>query len=147
MMDAGELQSHQSGAGKQLLQIDRHRPEISYFSVYCLADSVQHQVHRLLCRSLVGHNAVVIQDPLMWFVFLHQGDFCHCPFLLDLFHMARLSSGGGGFVKQGGRCGKTGRRIHCFCCSYRQRSYPCRVLLARPCRATGGERWCRVPGR
>ena len=37
------------------------RSDLLFFSVYCLADSVQHQVHRLLCRSFVGYNTVVVQ--------------------------------------------------------------------------------------
>ena len=35
--------------------------DLLLFSAYCLSDGVQHQVHRLLCCSFVGHNTVVIQ--------------------------------------------------------------------------------------
>ena len=35
--------------------------DLRLFSAYCLSDGVQHQVHRLLCCSFVGHNTVVIQ--------------------------------------------------------------------------------------
>lgn len=39
------------------------RSGLLLFSVHCLEDDVQHQIHALLCSRLVGHDAVVIQIP------------------------------------------------------------------------------------
>ena len=36
--------------------------DLLLFSVYCLSDSVQNQVHRLFRSGFVGHNAVEVPD-------------------------------------------------------------------------------------
>ena len=65
--------------------------DLLLFSAYCKTDGIQHEVHRLLCSSLVDHNAVVVQIPdhgqvQLTLLCLNVGDIGH-PFAVRCFGM------------------------------------------------------------
>ena len=67
-----------------------------FFSLHGKANGVQYKVHGLLCSSLVGNNAVIIEIPdyrqiQHTFFGLDVGDVCH-PFGIGLVRVKQIFS-------------------------------------------------------